>query len=134
MLFRSLRVWLGISYEAQGRYEDAIRELELGAKLFGGGAIGVGALAHAHAVSGNRTKAESLLRKLLDDAGPNLVEPFSVALIHAGLGDADQAFQWMESACENRAGLLCFVVLSEPRFAGLRADPRFSAVLRRLGL
>jgi serine/threonine-protein kinase len=57
----------------------------------------------------------------------------SFALIHLGLGENDQAIQWLERAYEVQALLLTTIVFDE-RFDPLRADARFSDLVRRLGL
>jgi tetratricopeptide (TPR) repeat protein len=42
-----LRYWLGMAYEQESRYEEAIGELEKAVQLFDGVSFAVGALAHA---------------------------------------------------------------------------------------
>jgi serine/threonine-protein kinase len=54
-------------------------------------------------------------------------------LIYAGLGDSAEALRWLEKAYQERSDfLVCLKV--EPLFDGLRADPRFQAIERRIGL
>jgi len=53
------------------------------------------------------------------------VDAFSVALVYAGLGEQDQAFDWLDKACDEKLGWLTALIRTDPRFDGLRPDPRF---------
>jgi hypothetical protein len=52
----------------------------------------------------------------------------------AQAGHRDEALAWLETAADARSRWLVSLVLVEPRFDTIRADPRFQAVLRRVGL
>jgi hypothetical protein len=56
---------------------------------------------------------------------------YEVALIHAGLGEKDQAFEWLERAYEERDKGLLFLRI-DPPLDPLRSDPRFQDLLRRM--
>ncbi len=56
------------------------------------------------------------------------------AMILAGLGDADQAFHCLNLAYEQRSGLLSFLgALGLGEWTGVRADPRFAALVKQVG-
>ena len=74
-------------------------------------------------------KARRLLAAL--EARP-YISPVDVATIHVGLGERDQAFEWLERALKERAYGLVFLP-TDPRFDPVRSDPRFTAVMRRWG-
>lgn len=59
------------------------------------------------------------------------VSPYHVALIYAGSGDPDEAFNWLNRACGERSGGLAHLE-TEPRFSGLKTDPRFQPLLNRV--
>ena len=61
------------------------------------------------------------------------VSPYSVALVHAGLGDRDQAFAWLDKAFAERSDYMPYLML-EPMLDGLRSDQRFVALVERVGL
>ena len=61
------------------------------------------------------------------------MSPYSVALVHAGLGDRDQAFAWLDKAYTERSDYMPYLSL-EPMLDGLRSDRRFAALVRRVGL
>ena len=56
-----------------------------------------------------------------------------IAIIHAGLGQNDQAFASLEKAYAHREWRLVRMKV-EPMLDPVRADPRFGDLLRRLGL
>jgi hypothetical protein len=55
------------------------------------------------------------------------------ALVHAALGEADEAFEWLEKALEERCWVLVFLKV-DPAYENLRSDPRFDALTERIGL
>jgi hypothetical protein len=61
------------------------------------------------------------------------VSPYLIAEIYAGLGEKDQALEWLEKACDEHATSIIFLKV-EPSFDGLRSDPRFQEMVRRIGL
>jgi hypothetical protein len=94
----------------------------------------IGALGHAYAVfkkSGNARKALQELRKLSER---RFVSAYDFAIIHAGLGEAEEAFKWLERACEERSFSMLMSLKAEPRLDALRSDPRFQDLVRRVGL
>ena len=88
-------------------------------------------LGYAHALAGERVAALQLLDQLPERAARRDVSSLHLAYVHIGLGNIDSAFEWMEKAYEERAGLLVFLQV-EPIFDPLRTDPRFADLLRRL--
>jgi hypothetical protein len=52
---------------------------------------------------------------------------------YAALGEKDQAFEWYERAFRERDALLVFLKV-DPMFYGVRSDPRFTALMKRVGL
>ena len=53
-------------------------------------------------------------------------------MVYAGLGQKDQAFAWLEKDLQARSGMLLYLFV--PGFDSLRSDPRFTDLLRRMGL
>ena len=54
-------------------------------------------------------------------SGQWYVSPFDIAVIHAGLGDATSAFQWLEEAYRQRVWRI--IELTLPMFDSLRRRP-----------
>jgi serine/threonine-protein kinase len=89
-------------------------------------------LGYAYAAAGRRREALRILAELEKVSKERYVSPQSFAIVHLGLGQKDEALEWLEKAYDERA----FEVLS---FAGtvfelLHDHPRFQDLLRRMGL
>jgi TolB-like protein/Tfp pilus assembly protein PilF len=92
-----------------------------------------GELGHALAVAGQRAEALTVLEGLGHLSTTRYVSPYSVALVHAGLGDRDQALAWLDKAYAERSDYMPYLRL-EPMLDGLRSDHRFAALVGRVGL
>ena len=90
-------------------------------------------LGYAFALAGKRTEAQKIIDELREESKIKYVAPYPMALIYTGLGDKDQALQWLDKAYEARANNMVFLTV-EPIFDPLRSDPRFQDLLRRVGL
>ena len=90
-------------------------------------------LGHAYALSGNRDEARKINDALMDQSKQQYVPALNIALIHAGLGENDLAFEWLDRAFEERSSWLVSLKV-EPLFDSLRSDPRFNDLLRRINL
>lgn len=75
---------------------------------------------------------ESFLRAMTSPNRPAAFSSYIVAVFHAVLGNADGAFAELESALEKRESHIV-MMKCDPRFDGLRGDPRFSDLLFRIG-
>ncbi|TIX60178.1 MAG: hypothetical protein E5V25_25755 [Mesorhizobium sp.] len=64
-------------------------------------------------------------------ADKRFVTSYGVALVYAGLGDNDTAFAALEKAFDERSNWLVWLRL-DPRWKGLRSDPRFSELVSRM--
>ena len=113
-----------------GRYSDAIRSAQRAVALTNGRSLSLGILGHIQAVAGDKAAAETTLNDLL---ARDHVSSYDVALVYAGMGVVDEAFDWLERAYDERSGWLVFLQV-EPRFDALRSDERFSALAKRVGL
>jgi TolB-like protein len=128
-----VRWLLGGAYEQMGMYKEAVAELQTAVNAAGSRTLALAMLGHGLAVSGRRTEALAALAELQETGKRKYVAPFLLALIYAGLGETERAFDWLEKAYECRSwGLLWLKV--DPRLDGLRSDARFTSLLRRVGL
>jgi tetratricopeptide (TPR) repeat protein len=122
---------LGEAYEQKGMYEEAIAEFHKASSFSSGQTVA--ALGHVYAMSGKRREARRVLEQLEKLSKRRYVSPYGMALIHTGLGEKDQAFAWLQRACEDRSVELCRLKV-EPSLDSLRSDSRFQDLLRRIGL
>lgn len=59
------------------------------------------------------------------------VSPYYIALVSADLGEREQAFEWLDRACEQRSSSLARLK-TEPRFNILHSNPRFASLVKRV--
>jgi TolB-like protein/Tfp pilus assembly protein PilF len=123
------RIFLGLCYEQQLMYPEALAEFERTASDFEGRESA--AQAHTYACTGRRDDARRIL-KALEQPGPDGAQSwFWIASVYAALGETDEAFCWLNRAFENRDYFLTFLK-TEPRMDPLRSDPRFANVMEKL--
>jgi TolB-like protein/Flp pilus assembly protein TadD len=122
----------GIILVLQGRFQEAVPDFERGAALAPSRPQMVAWLGAAYAVAGRRSEALKVLSNLKELSHQRYVDPVAFVTIYTGLGDFDQAFQWMDKAYQERDYLL--VTLKSPVWDPLRSDPRFKAIYKKVGL
>jgi TolB-like protein/Flp pilus assembly protein TadD len=132
--FAVAHIWMGISLEQKGLYEDAIASLDEGVKCSRGASVSVGAAAHARAVCGRIEEARERLVELQQRPPERYVDPYTIALIHAALNEPDQALECLEQANRERSVYMTLWIKGDPRLDVLRRDARFEDLLRRMGL
>jgi TolB-like protein/Tfp pilus assembly protein PilF len=130
--FAPAHTTLGLVYLEKGQHKEAIAELRKAIDLSRDDQM-LAALGYAYAVTGQKGEAKALLNEMIERSRRGGVSAFQVAIIHTGLGDKDQAFEWLEKAYQQHSGWLS-VLAVEPRFDSLREDPRFQDLERRVGL
>jgi serine/threonine protein kinase len=78
-------------------------------------------------------EAKAVLDEVLRLSLERYVPPYHIALIYAGFGDHDEAMNWLERGYEERDPKMVFLKV-EPKWRGLRDDPRFQAMMKKIGL
>lgn len=122
---------LGQAYEQKGRTDEAIAELQKAASISHDSPPILGVLGHVYGVAGKTADAEKILAQLGAESTQRYVSPFYIALVYAGLGENDKAIDNLEKAYQDRSNGVVFLKV-DPQLDGLRASPRFQALLRRL--
>lgn len=124
--------FLALAYEQKGRYADAIQEMEKGYELEKD-QDGLAQLGHMYAVSGRTADAREVLRQLSDTSRWRYVSAYNIGVLHAGLGDRDEAFRWFQKVEQDRSEWFAAINV-DPRLDELHADRRFAGILRKVGL
>jgi DNA-binding winged helix-turn-helix (wHTH) protein/Tfp pilus assembly protein PilF len=119
---------LGLIFQQCGRFDEARAELERALAISRGEPHVVAALGALDVQHARRHLAH-----LAELSISRYVSPVHPATIHAALGENDLAFAELDRAVSERSGWLVYLP-TEPRFAGIRADPRFAALLSGLSL
>ncbi len=120
---------------AQLQAGDAVAaqvSLEEGRRLAGDHPHLLAWLAHARGRDGHRDEAVQLIARLrsIEDA---YVSPYHLAIAYLGIDSFDAAFESLEQAFVDRDPAISHVVI-EPRFEPLRADERYTRLLRKMNL
>jgi len=117
-------------YQTKMMYDDAIEQLQQALKLDGN-------VQRANAIGDSYKRAgfSGVLRTRIEFSS-NLsakdYKPVAVAICYVLLGDKDRAFAWLDKAYDEQANLNFIKV--NPTWDSIRSDPRYAALLRRMGL
>jgi TolB-like protein/DNA-binding winged helix-turn-helix (wHTH) protein/Flp pilus assembly protein TadD len=79
---------------------------------------------------GHTDEAREILDDLVSRSASQNVPPYYIAVVHAALGEADPAFEWLQRGLD-AGSVFCLEVETDQEFATLRADPRFESFLNR---
>jgi tetratricopeptide (TPR) repeat protein len=118
-----------IIYTEQGKYDHAIAEF----KKLGDQPHALGHLANVYARMGRAAEARELISRIQQHVQADGIGRYEIAIVYAGLGDKDEAFNWLEKAFAVRDKGLTYLKI-DPCVDPLRSDPRFHELLRRVGL
>ena len=125
--------YLGLAYEQSAMYAQAAAELQTAKDLLKKN-VGIEAgIGRVDALSGKRAEAEKVIDELKDLSKHVYVSSYHVASIYASLGDKERAFEWLENAYKERSDSLVYLKV-DPKMDSLRSDPRFTDLVRRVGL
>ncbi|MEJ2128444.1 MAG: tetratricopeptide repeat protein [Woeseiaceae bacterium] len=123
----SLHFSVAWALEQQGRFDEAIARHMLSVELSGGSSLYRAALGYSYGLAGRIEEARAVLEQLRSGSAA----PFDLAIVHLGLGEHDQAIDYLEQAYDARDSHLIYINRG-PRFDPLRGNPRFIALLERL--
>jgi eukaryotic-like serine/threonine-protein kinase len=124
---------LGWVHLLSGRPDEGIAELEQAVSLAAEHTLYLAQLGQAYARVGRTGDAREVLRRLEELSRQRYVSPYHMAYVHTGLGEHEQAMDWLERAYEERAGGV-FGMKGSFLFAPLRSHPRFRALLGKMNL
>lgn len=124
---------LGMALEQVGRYDEALAAYRRAITLSGSSPAMLAAPGHAYALLGRADEARRVLASLHALSARQFVSPYHIAVIHAALGETDQAFDWLARACDAQSEALIWFAL-DPMLDALRPDPRFHTIIARIGL
>jgi Tfp pilus assembly protein PilF len=90
-------------------------------------------LAYAYALSGDRRMAEKLLVEWDKRSKQRYSSPAVRLILYLGLGKTDKSLEWLEKCYEEQHGI-CWSLKVNPIYDPLRNEPRFKALLKKVGL
>lgn len=131
--FFPTHLYLGWAYTQKAMYDEAVGEYEKALALSNRHSLVLAYLGYTQGIAGRSSEARTLISELDEISKRKNVTPYRYALIYAGLGDKDMAFQWLNRAYDERDIMMIHVNVS-PFSDSLRQDPRFDELIRRMGL
>lgn len=119
----------GAIYAEKGMYPQSIKAF----LQAGNGPYTLGHLGNVYARAGNKAAARKIIQQLKQNVQKDGVGRYEIALVYAGLGNRDKAFQWLDAAYHAHDVGLVYLKI-DPCLNPLRSDPRFAVLLQREGL
>ena len=128
----ALAYWLlGLNKEQKGQLEEAIAEFRKAVSLSQDIPFALASLGHVLGRSGKRDEAVAALEELLRLSSRRYVSPHSIATVYVGLGQTNEALEWLNRAADERSNWIIFLNV-DPVFDPLRDEPRFRKIAERL--
>jgi len=127
------RMYLGFAYDASGMYTDAISLCQNTLSSDPDNQDCLQIVGYAYAKMGRRREAEEIIRKFESLARTQYAVAYRPAVIHALLGDKDQAFAGLEKAFAAHDWDFAYLKV-DPFVDSLRDDQRFKDLVKRMGL
>jgi Flp pilus assembly protein TadD len=115
----------GWALERLGRGSEAVAALRKAVDCSSNSPVMLAGLGHGLAVFGDRRDALRVVRDLQRIRGDKGLFAYELGVIHAALGDEDQAFQWLALAVRERSGWIAYLRV-DPRLDKLHTDARFT--------
>jgi tetratricopeptide (TPR) repeat protein len=125
-------VWVGNALIQLGRVTEALAAYEKAHQLDDNGESAA-VLGYGYAAASDRNKAGQVIDDLIRQSKERYIQMYYPSAVCARLGDKDRAFQLLEKALEQHTYMAGFLKV-DPMMDPLRSDPRFSRLVRRLGL
>jgi serine/threonine-protein kinase len=127
--FGELHKYVALAYAQKGLPEKALEEIQKAVILSGRIPPYLSVLGYVYALSGKKSDALKIIRELKTVSDDKSL----IAEVYAGLGEKDQAFEYLQKACEERSPWMPYLKVN-PQLDSLRSDPRFKGLLKRMKL
>jgi tetratricopeptide (TPR) repeat protein len=132
--FQLAHMWMGLAESQRGQHAAAVKAVHESVRLSGGGALPLTVYAYTLARSGAQDSARAVLDRLLTrERRGQYIPSYDLAQAHLALGDTSAALSRLERAFDERAHSMAFLRV-DPQLAGLRDEPRYRALVRKVGL
>lgn len=131
--FALTHAYLPGPYVCLKKFDEAIIECQKAGSLSGGSTYTAAFLGYTYGISGNNDKAYEILEMLHNLSKNGYVSAHLISIVYIGLGDMDNAFKWLNKACDERDNWMVWLNIN-PVFDDLHSDSRFSKLLSRVGL
>ena len=120
------------AYERLGQYDRAVEGATIAARFSSQNSKALSLRGYVLAKAGRADEAREVLNAMRMAAQQRYVPPYAIALIHAGLGETDAMFEWLDRAHAAHDVHLIFLT-ADPKWDPYRSHPRFTDLLARCG-
>ncbi|MBC7874698.1 MAG: tetratricopeptide repeat protein [Ferruginibacter sp.] len=124
---------LSMAYLGQGLFDKAMRENQSWGNATGNKTKTDVAMACIYAYAGQEDEAKRIIEDTTIEKILTENDYRGVALVYAALGETEKTFEWLEKSYEQQEESLCSLKI-DPKFKLLHSDPRFSGLLKKIGL
>jgi TolB-like protein/DNA-binding winged helix-turn-helix (wHTH) protein/Flp pilus assembly protein TadD len=121
---------LGQAYERLGQSDMALEALTTAMRFSGHNSKPMSLRGYVLAKAGRAKEARDLLTTLETASSQRYLPKYALALVHAGLGEREAVFDWLEKALAEHDVHLIYLPV-DPKWDAYRADSRFEALLAR---
>jgi tetratricopeptide (TPR) repeat protein len=127
-------VWLTNAYGMKALYEESVEEIKKALAFDKDMTYALGHLGWVYGMMDKKDEASKVLNQLDELSKKKYVSPWHKMLIYLGLGDMDKAFEYCEKSYSERDSAFIMTIKIGPWYDSLRSDPRFYALMKRMGL
>jgi tetratricopeptide (TPR) repeat protein len=122
----------GQAHEGLGHADLALHALASAARFSAGNSKALSLTGYILARAGRTAEARDVLVTLEEASRQRYVPPYALALVHAGLGDTDAVFDWLDRAYRAHDVHLMYLPV-DAKWEPYRSDPRYGALVARCG-
>lgn len=115
------------------QFPEALEEYKKALAMYPDSTYAEAGVASSLARSGNRSEALKALGQLKAMSSRTYVSPAYIGLVYQALGDRDAEFAWYEKGYDDQAEWLLWLTV-DPNYDGQRDDPRFRALVKKIGV
>jgi tetratricopeptide (TPR) repeat protein len=113
-------------------FDEALAELEKAKRERNDDPLLIGSTGMIYAAQGKRTEALRSIKELEEKSGASLSQAQSIAKIYVSLNERELTLAWLERGLA--AGAITSFFGGDPFWDPVRSDPRFTDLLRRMGI
>ncbi len=122
---------LGLSYLQEGRFSDAVNQLQEANRLSLATPFVLGTLGTTYAFAGRCSEATGVLNQLKLIASQRYVSPYFITTILVGLGQSERALESLHQAFRLRCCRMAWLRV-DPLLDKLRGESRFEALIQHI--
>jgi len=130
--FGLAHVHLGGAYVSTSQFDEGLAELEKGREILGDSPWSIAFRGYTHGIMGDLETAREAVRDLERAAKTTFVPDALIGTVCFAAGDKEKALSLFEKAFEQRSNVLPYIKVFAI-FRNIRADPKFGALLQRVG-